>query len=143
LVGVIDFCTILEGIFNSVNDVFCCVNNTFGRIQTTDNNNNNNNNNTFEWIVRPLRRWFLIRSNQIFVLLWFFPVFCTKAIWQIKSTFSVFTIYFCNDHPRDPKIVAVVDRWSLFRGHLCYKMSNWNLNKVAVVDRWSLFGSCR
>ena len=21
-----------------------------------------------------------------------------------------------NDHPRDPKIVAVVDRWSLFRG---------------------------
>ncbi len=22
----------------------------------------------------------------------------------------------CNDHPRDSKIVAVVDRWSLFRG---------------------------
>ncbi len=25
-----------------------------------------------------------------------------------------------NDHPRDPKIVVVVDRMSLFRGHLCY-----------------------
>jgi len=24
-----------------------------------------------------------------------------------------------NDHPRDPKIVAVMDRWSLFGGHLC------------------------
>ena len=26
-----------------------------------------------------------------------------------------------NDHPWDPKIVAVVDSWSLFRGHLCNK----------------------
>jgi hypothetical protein len=48
-----------------------------------------------------------------------------------------------NDHPRDPKIVVVVDRWSLFRGHLCYKRSNWDLKIVAVVDRWSLFGSGR
>ncbi len=48
-----------------------------------------------------------------------------------------------NDHPRDPKIVAVVDRWSLFRGHLCYKTSNWDLKIVAVVDRWSLFGGGR
>ena len=55
-----------------------------------------------------------------------------------------------NDHPRDPKIVSVVDRWSLFRGHLCNKNSKWNTKmmgrfwqvgvrylKVAVVDRWS------
>jgi len=26
-----------------------------------------------------------------------------------------------NDHPWHPKIVAVVDRWSLLRGHLCGK----------------------
>jgi hypothetical protein len=48
-----------------------------------------------------------------------------------------------NDHPRDPKIVAVVDRWSLLGGHLCYKRSNWDLKTVAVVDRWSLFGGGR
>jgi hypothetical protein len=48
-----------------------------------------------------------------------------------------------NDHPRDPKIVAVVGRWSLFGGHLCYKRSNWDLKIVAVVDRWSLFGGGR
>jgi hypothetical protein len=48
-----------------------------------------------------------------------------------------------NDHPRDPKIVAVVDRWSLFGGHLCYKWSNWDLKIVAVIDRWSLFGGGR
>ena len=48
-----------------------------------------------------------------------------------------------NDHPRDPKIVAVVDRWSLFRGHLCNKSSEWDLKMVVVVDRWSLFGGGR
>ena len=48
-----------------------------------------------------------------------------------------------NDHPRDPKIVAAVDRWSLFRGHLCYKRSKWDLKTVAVIDRWSLFGGGR
>ncbi len=48
-----------------------------------------------------------------------------------------------NDHPRDPKIVAVVDRWSLFGCHLCNKRSNWDLKIVVVVDRWSLFGDGR
>jgi len=46
-------------------------------------------------------------------------------------------------NPRDPKIVAAVDRWSLFKGYLCYKRSNWDLTMVAVVDRWSLFGGGR
>jgi hypothetical protein len=27
-----------------------------------------------------------------------------------------------NDHPRDPKIVVVVDRWSLFRSNSAFKM---------------------
>ncbi len=57
------------------------------------------------------------------------------AFWREKSTIKLV----CNDHPRDPKIVAVIDRWSLFGGRLCLKRSNWNLKIVAVVDRWSLF----
>ena len=48
-----------------------------------------------------------------------------------------------NDLPRNPKIVAVVDRWSLFRAHLHNETSNWGLKIVAVVDRWSLFGGGR
>ncbi len=48
-----------------------------------------------------------------------------------------------NDHARDPKIVAVVVRWSLFEGHLCYKRSHWDLKIVAVVDRGLLFGGGR
>jgi hypothetical protein len=43
-----------------------------------------------------------------------------------------------NDHPLDPKIVAVVDRWSLFRSHLCYKTFNRNLRIMILIDRWSL-----
>jgi len=40
-----------------------------------------------------------------------------------------------NDHPQDPKIVAIVDRWSLFKGHLCYERPNWDLKKVVVIDK--------
>ena len=47
--------------------------------------------------------------------------------------------YVYNNHPRDPKIVAAVDCWSLFGGHLCYKRSNWDLKIMVVIDRWSLF----
>jgi hypothetical protein len=39
----------------------------------------------------------------------------------------------------DPKIVDVVDSWTLFRDDLCNKNSNWDLKKVVVIDRWSLF----
>ncbi len=39
-----------------------------------------------------------------------------------------------NDHPWDPKKVAAVDRWSLFRGHLRNKSSKWDLKKVVVID---------
>jgi hypothetical protein len=31
-----------------------------------------------------------------------------------------------NDHPWFPKIVAVVDRWPLFSGHICNKTCNWD-----------------
>ena len=49
-----------------------------------------------------------------------------------------------NVHPRDPKIVAVVDRWSLFRGRfmlLKLKMGPQNsgcCRQVAAIRRWSL-----
>ncbi len=35
--------------------------------------------------------------------------------------------------------MAVVDRWSLFKGHFRNKCSNWDFKIVVVVDRWSLF----
>jgi hypothetical protein len=48
-----------------------------------------------------------------------------------------------NDHPWDPKIVAVIDRWSLLRGHLCSKSEIWDLKMLTIVDTWSLFGGGR
>ncbi len=39
-----------------------------------------------------------------------------------------------------PKIVAVIDRLSLFRGNLCNKSSKLDQKMVIVIDRWSLFG---
>ncbi len=56
-------------------------------------------------------------------------------------TYTVKLVY--NDHPCDPKIVAVVDTWSLFRGHLCSKGSKWDLKMVVVIGGWSLFGGGR
>jgi hypothetical protein len=48
-----------------------------------------------------------------------------------------------NDHPWDPEIVAVVDRWSLFRGNLCEKSPIWVLKIEVVIDRWLLLGGGR
>jgi hypothetical protein len=41
-----------------------------------------------------------------------------------------------NNHPWDPKIVAVVDRWPLFRGGLYYKNWNWAFKIMVFVGRW-------
>jgi len=49
-----------------------------------------------------------------------------------------------NDRPRDPKFVAVVDRWSLFRGSLqLWKLKlgpqySGRYRQVVVIRRWSL-----
>jgi hypothetical protein len=48
-----------------------------------------------------------------------------------------------NDHHWDPKKVAVVDRWSLFRVYLCNENFNLDLKMMVVIDRWSLFGGGR
>ena len=41
-----------------------------------------------------------------------------------------------NDHSRDPKFVAIVEKGSLLRGSCMLQ----KLNMVVVVGRWSLFG---
>jgi hypothetical protein len=76
---------------------------------------------------------------------------CDQCIFQVSSSSyllnslelssTVKLLY--NDHPWDPKKVAVVDRWSLFSGHLCSKSLKWDLKIVGVTDRWSLFGGDR
>ncbi len=48
-----------------------------------------------------------------------------------------------NDHPWDPKKVAAIDRWSLFRDYSCNKRTKWDLKIVVVIDRWFLFGGVR
>ena len=37
-----------------------------------------------------------------------------------KSHIQVKLVY--NDHPWDPKIEAVINRWSMFKGHLCFRI---------------------
>jgi hypothetical protein len=37
------------------------------------------------------------------------------------------------DHTWDPKILAVVDRWSLIRGHLSYVSSRWDPEMMVAI----------
>ncbi len=53
-------------------------------------------------------------------------------------SYAVKPVYY--GHPWDPKIVTVVDRWSLSKGHFCNISFKWGLKMVVVIDRWSLFG---
>jgi len=41
-----------------------------------------------------------------------------------------------NDHPRDPKLVAVVDRWSLFIGSFVLKIENGTLSRGGRNQRF-------
>jgi len=74
----------------------------------------------------------------------FYVVLETKNI--LLDFFRIFLVFVStvkpvyNDHHWDPKIVAVVERWSLFKGHLCSKSLKWDLKIVVIIDRWSLFG---
>ena len=66
--------------------------------------------------------------------------FLKKTYIRIENT--VKHVY--NDHPWDPKFVAVVDRWSLFRGTFMlqkFKMGPQNggrYRQVVAIRRWSL-----
>ncbi len=63
--------------------------------------------------------------------------FCEVVYKNVKVSGTVKPVY--NGHPRDRKFVAVVYRWSLFRGNVL----NWNFKLVVTVLRWSLFrGGC-
>ncbi len=48
-----------------------------------------------------------------------------------------------NNHPRDSKFVAVVERWSLLRSGFILKDLNWDSKMVVSVGRLSLFGGGR
>ena len=48
-----------------------------------------------------------------------------------------------NDNPQNPKFVAVVERWSLFRGSFMLYEVKMAPKMVVVVGRWSLFGADR
>ncbi len=65
----------------------------------------------------------------------------SKIVFVLYLSDTVKPVY--KDHPWDPKIVAVVDRWSLFRGNLCNESPNWDLKIVVVIDRWSILWSGR
>ena len=63
----------------------------------------------------------------------------TSVIKMLKTLLdkqSNLCMYVYDNHPWDPKVVVVVDRWSLFKGHLCH---TWDLKTVVAVERWSLF----
>ncbi len=70
----------------------------------------------------------------------FFPFF--KSVFQ--NNFCVVQFQnniqsnLINRPPLDQKILAVVDRRSLFIGHWSNKTSKWNLRMAFVMDRWSL-----
>jgi hypothetical protein len=42
------------------------------------------------------------------------------------------------EHLWDSKIVAVIDSWSLFRGHLCSIIPIRDFKMEVVIDRWLL-----
>jgi len=59
------------------------------------------------------------------------------CITYFNNSYTVKPVY--NDHPQDPKCVAVADRWSLFRGSFMSQKLTLRPKKVVVVDKWSLF----
>ncbi len=53
-----------------------------------------------------------------------------------KNAYTVKLVY--NDHPWDPKIVAVVDGWSLFIGTKWPPQNGCRYMQVVAIHRWSL-----
>jgi hypothetical protein len=57
----------------------------------------------------------LILQNGSVLICWESPININKT--SSKKGFYIATVKLVyNDHPRDPKLVAAVDRWLLFRG---------------------------
>jgi hypothetical protein len=57
----------------------------------------------------------------------------------LYNPYTVKPVY--NSHPRDPKLLAVVDRWPWFRGFSIKNAIEFDLAglRLAVVGRWLLF----
>ncbi len=66
---------------------------------------------------------------------------CDMLLAMLLCNSTVKPVY--NDHPWNKKILAIVDRWSLFRGHFYNKVWNLDFKMVVIMDRWSLFGGGR
>jgi len=64
--------------------------------------------------------------------------FNDRFLGRRQQSNTVKSVY--NFYPWDPKIVAIVDMWSLFKGHFCSKSQILDLKIITIIDRWSLFG---
>ena len=82
--------------------------------------------------------------NDVMLCFWYHLTLLYRYLMSQTSSSSLWrhlltTHFVCtfkpvyNDHPWNSKIVVVVDRWSLFRGHLC----KWDLKMVVAIGRWS------
>ena len=62
-------------------------------------------------------------STAVTGLAWKLSYFLTKKI-EMKFLLLLTEWPVYNDHPRNRKIVVVVDRWLVFRGHVNVKIEN-------------------
>ncbi len=78
--------------------------------------------------IKFLFKVYDIDGNVDVIIIYWVELFMSKKI-NINTVKPVY-----NDHPRDPKIVAVVDRWSLFRGHLCQKKIEFGPQNLLFIN---------
>jgi hypothetical protein len=60
-----------------------------------------------------------------------------KSFLQLPSTYGYTVNSVYSDHIRDPKLVVVVDRWSLFGGRFMFYRLELRLRIVVALDRYS------
>ncbi len=75
--------------------------------------------------VKTYEYGFIQLSDKIFKLVFLCKIIIIfrEAKTRQRLNINVFLKY--NNCPLDPEILVVIDRWSLFRGHLCRKGSIW------------------
>ncbi len=106
--------------------------------------------NLFTKITHWHKNLFVITECSLIIELYLTEFHCTYKNSTLRTEIKLrkfFRVNFSNtvkpeynDHPRDPKIVVVVDRWSFQRFPLYTKCGKQDAKIVVVVDRWSLFG---
>ncbi len=91
-----------------------------------------------DWKLSFFKGTYTIKYSVIFVLFMWVFILCKSNFFGrllshlTRSACIVEPVY--NGYPRDPKVVAVVDRWSLFRSHL-FNKGTYNTGTV-----WQIFG---